>query len=124
MKAMPTSPARAAAPPTGPSPALVHDITSAKARDGFGHLTLGEGDDAAEYPIIKKPSPLLLVELGRQDSDGSAEAVGLIGELLEQCLGADGYKAYRKHFYRLDKDFDDLQEVVRSVVEATMGRPT
>lgn len=124
MKAMPTSPAQAAAPPTGPSPALVHDITSAKKDDGYGSLSLGEGDDKVEYPILRKPSPLLLVEMGRQEANGSEEAIGLIGDLLEQCLGADGYKAFRKHYYRLDKDLDDLGELVADVLGATMGRPT
>lgn len=127
MQAMPTSPAMAAAgPPTGPSPALVHDITSAKSKDdGYGFLTLGEGEDAVEYPILRKPSPLLIVEMARHEADGSAESIGLAGDLLEQCLGSAGYAAFRAQSYQIeDWDFEDLQKVVQTVIEATVARPT
>ncbi len=75
------------------------------------------------YKIARKPNPLLLSELGRVGS-GDPEAMGVIAEFFENTL-AD-YRAFKKAVYTAAVEVDEeaLMEVLKEVLEATLGRPT
>ena len=96
--------------------ALVVDLAEARMKpatfDYFGQT----------WEVRRKPNTLLLSELARTDS-GDVEAFGVIAEFLEYVLG-DQYKAFKKLYYAADEDTDTMGELIRVVLEVSMGRPT
>lgn len=96
--------------------ALVVDLAKARMKpatfDFFGQT----------WEVRRKPNTLLLSELARTDS-GDVEAFGVVAEFLEYVLG-DQYKAFKKLYYAADETDETMGEVIKTVLEASMGRPT
>jgi hypothetical protein len=115
MRAMPTSPAHAAAgPPTGPSSAAVIEVEGA---DGYPPLLLG----GASFEIAREPSVLLLSEAAAIDEE-DPHSMAFMAEFFQATL-AD-YKAFRAHVLSEHVSNTDLAKALQTIAEVTMGRPT
>lgn len=85
----------------------------------YGSVTF----DGVDYPISRKPNAILISELSRTGT-GDPESLGVLAEFFEATLGADTYRAFKRHTYRFDGDDAEIIAVIGQVMEKTLGRPT
>lgn len=86
---------------------------------GYGVITFRDVD----YPILRKPSSLLLAELARTQS-GDPEALGTLADFFESTLGKDTYRAFKRNVFATEVEQAELLGYLNEIVEKTLGRPT
>lgn len=77
-----------------------------------------------EFPVVRKPSSLLLAELARAESTDDPEAIAVLADFFEFTLGDSNYRTFKRHAMRAGADDDALREAMKDVLEGTLGRPT
>ena len=104
------------------SPAYEADAADARG-EGFGSITLGEGEQAEHYEILHEPPMLMMSDMARVDS-GSEAAAATLAELFEYTLGDEAYLKFKRQLYRERLGNDELMRCMRQIIEKTLGRPT
>lgn len=105
------------------SDALKADLGEAKADQAPAYAPLVFR--GVEYAIERKPNTLLLAELARTQS-GDPEALGVLADFFESCLGKETYREFKRAVFYAEDEVkqDELFEGLNEIIEATLGRPT